>query len=68
MKIEVEDDIETIPYLSSKNKTKKNDDAETILYASLYNFPKHEIDEKIYVEPKLETIEEIEEKNFKKRG
>ena len=68
MKIEVDDDIETIPYLSSKNKTKKNDDAETILYASLYNFPKHEIDEKIYVEPKLETIEEIEEKNFKKRG
>ena len=52
----------------TKNKTKKNDDAETILYASLYNFPKHEIDEKIYVEPKLETIEEIEEKNFKKRG
>ena len=36
------------------------------MYASLHNSPKHEIDEKIYVEPKLETIEEIKEKTAKK--
>ena len=36
------------------------------MYASPHNSPKHEIDEKIYVEPKLETIEEIEEKTAKK--
>ena len=65
MKIEA-DDVETIPYLSPKNKTKKDDNTDTILYASLYNSPKHEIDEKIYVEPKLETIEETEEKTAKK--
>ena len=52
-------------YLSPKNEIKKDDDADTILYASLYNSPKHEIDEKIHVEPKLETIGEIEEKTVK---
>ena len=31
MKIEVDDDIETIPYLSPKNEIKKDDDADTIL-------------------------------------
>ena len=60
MKIEVDDDIETIPYLSPKNEIKKDDDADTILQASLCNSSKHGIDGKIYVEPKLETIEEIE--------
>ena len=34
---------------------------------SPYNSPKHEIHEKIYVEPKLETIEEINEKIAKKQ-
>ena len=66
MKIEVDNDVETIPYLSPKNEIEKGDDADTILYASLNNSPKHEIDEKIYVQPKLETIEEIEEKAVKK--
>ena len=65
MKIEVDDGVETIPYLSPKNEIKKDDDADTILYASPYNSPKHEIDEKIYVEPKLETIKESEEKTVK---
>ena len=31
MKIEVDDDIETIPYLSPKNEIKKDDDTDTIL-------------------------------------
>ena len=58
--------LETIPYLSPKNGIKKDDDADTILYASKYNSPKHEIDEKIYVEPKLETIKETGEKTVQK--
>ena len=66
MKIEVDNDVETIPYLSSKNEIEKDDDVDTILYTSLNNSPKHEINEKIYVQPKLETIEEIEEKTVKK--
>ena len=96
MKIEVDDYVERIPYLSPqneikkdddaddeknsmkfkqtmlkqflspKNEIKKDDDADTILYTSLYNSPKCEVDGKIYVEPKLETIEEIEEKTAKK--
>ena len=60
MKTEVDSDIETIPYLSPKNEIKKDDDTDTILYASPYSSPKHEIDEKIYAKPKLETIEEFE--------
>ena len=67
MKIEVDDDVETIPYWSPKNEIKKDDDADTILCASPYNSPKHDIDEKIYVEPKLETIKEIAEKTVKNR-
>ena len=65
MKIEVDDGVETIPYLSPKNEIKKDDDADTIFYVSPYNSPKHEIDEKIYVEPKLETIKESEQKTVK---
>ena len=65
MQIEADDGVETIPYLSTKNEIKKDDDADRILYASRYNSPKHEIDEKIYVEPKLETIKESEEKTLK---
>ena len=53
MKIEVDNDIETIPYLSPNNEIKKDDNADTILYASPYNSPKHQNDEKIYVKPKL---------------
>ena len=53
MKIEVDDDIETIPYLSPKNEIKKDDDADTILFALLYNSSKYEIDEKIFQNLKL---------------
>ena len=67
MKIEVDDDVETIPYVSPKNEIKKDDVADTIFCASPYNSPKHDIDEKIYVEPKLETIKEIAEKTVKNR-
>ena len=35
MKIEVDNDVETIPYLSSKNEIEKDDDVDTILYTSL---------------------------------
>ena len=65
MQIEADDGVETIPYLSTKNEIKKDDDADIILYVSRYNSPKHGIDEKIYVEPKLETIKESEEKTLK---
>ena len=67
MKIKVDDDVETIPYVSPKNEIKKDDVADTIFCASPYNSPKHDIDEKIYVEPKLETIKEIAEKTVKNR-
>ena len=63
----MDDDIETIPYLSPKNEIQKDDDADTVLCASPYNSPKHETDKKIYVEPKLETIQEIAEKTVKNR-
>ena len=53
MKIEVDNDIETIPYLSPNNEIKKDDNTDIILYASPYNSPKHQNDEKIYVKPKL---------------
>ena len=53
MKIEVDNDIETIPYLSPNNEIKKDDNADITLYASPYNSPKHQNDEKIYVKPKL---------------
>ena len=67
MKIEVDDDVEAIPYWSPKNEIKKDDDADISLCAWSYNSPKHDIDEKIYVEPELETIEEVTEKTVKNR-
>ena len=53
------DNIETIPYGSSKREN-DIDDRETIAYDSPRRESEDEIDEKIYKEPKFETAAEIE--------
>lgn len=62
MKIEVDDDVETIPYWSPKNEIKKDDDADTILCASPYNSPKHDIGEKYMLDQNLKLSKKSQKK------
>ena len=66
MKIEVDDDIETIPYLSSKNKTKKMMTQRQFYMHHCTIFPNMKLMKKYMLNQNLKLLKKLKKKTLKK--
>ena len=65
MKIEVDDDIETIPYLSSKNKTKMMMQRQFYMHHCTI-FPNMKLMKKYMLNQNLKLLKKLKKKTLKK--